>query len=62
MWLRSIRIDPKHLVQKNATALGRFKHENAELTIASNAMLWSIFGDDERPASFCIVLCLSIVF
>ncbi|MEP0072499.1 MAG: PhoX family phosphatase, partial [Marinomonas sp.] len=40
-------LDPKARPKKR-TALGRFKHENAELTIASNGHVVVYLGDDER--------------
>ncbi|MGB0750241.1 MAG: PhoX family protein, partial [Magnetospiraceae bacterium] len=40
-------LDPKSTPKKR-TALGRFKHENAELVIASNGHAVVYLGDDER--------------
>lgn len=40
-------LDPKARPKKR-TALGRFKHENAELTIAANGHVVVYLGDDER--------------
>lgn len=45
-----VEIDPSDPTSrpKKRTALGRFKHENAELTIASNGHVVVYLGDDER--------------
>jgi secreted PhoX family phosphatase len=45
-----VEIDPLDPTSrpKKRTALGRFKHENAELTIASNGHVVVYLGDDER--------------
>ncbi|MBD5769909.1 PhoX family protein [Marinomonas colpomeniae] len=45
-----VEIDPLDPTSrpKKRTAMGRFKHENAELTIASNGHVVVYLGDDER--------------
>ncbi|MGB0867732.1 MAG: PhoX family protein, partial [Granulosicoccaceae bacterium] len=45
-----VEIDPMvpHSSPKKRTALGRFKHENAELVIADNGKVVVYMGDDER--------------
>jgi len=45
-----VEIDPLELAStpKKRTALGRFKHENAEVTIANNGHVVVYLGDDER--------------
>jgi secreted PhoX family phosphatase len=45
-----VEIDPMdpHSIPKKRTALGRFKHENAELVIAENGHVVVYLGDDER--------------
>lgn len=45
-----VEIDPfdRSSTPKKRTALGRFKHENAELVIASNGHVVVYLGDDER--------------
>ncbi|MCV2403874.1 PhoX family phosphatase [Marinomonas sp. C2222] len=45
-----VEIDPLNPTArpKKRTALGRFKHENAELTIAANGHVVVYLGDDER--------------
>ncbi|MDB4837750.1 PhoX family phosphatase [Marinomonas sp.] len=45
-----VEIDPLNPTArpKKRTALGRFKHENAELTIAANGHIVVYLGDDER--------------
>jgi len=45
-----VEIDPTDPAStpKKRTALGRFKHENAEITIASNGHVVAYMGDDER--------------
>lgn len=45
-----VEIDPTNprVVPKKRTALGRFKHENAEVVIAKNGHVVVYLGDDER--------------
>lgn len=45
-----VEIDPlnPNATPKKRTALGRFKHENAEVVIASNGQVVVYMGDDER--------------
>ena len=45
-----VEIDPTNLTAKpkKRTALGRFKHENAEVVIADNGKIVVYMGDDER--------------
>ena len=45
-----VEIDPfdPHSNPKKLTALGRFKHENAELVMAKNGHIVVYMGDDER--------------
>jgi len=45
-----VEIDPfnPNSTPKKRTALGRFKHENAEVVIASNGQIVVYMGDDER--------------
>lgn len=45
-----VEIDPANpnSVPKKRTALGRFKHENAEMVIADNGQVVVYLGDDER--------------
>jgi len=45
-----VEVDPFHpnSTAKKRTALGRFKHENAEVVIANNGQVVVYMGDDER--------------